>query len=83
MPGKFLTYFAQKDMLLTLGTHVINKAFSKIEILSQYCVVDYPSLLCRLHAEKHSLTIVKLVQNTRSFPVLSTGRISETQLKLE
>lgn len=80
---KFLSHLAQKDILLTLGTHVISKAFVKIKIRSCCCVVGYSTLLWRLHAENHSLTVTKLVQLTRASWVLSTGRCAGTQLKLE
>lgn len=83
MPCKFLSHLAQKDILLTLGTCVISKAFVKIKIWSYCCVVGCSALLCRLYDENHSLTVVKPVQLTRAFPVLSTGHTAGTQLKLE
>ena len=82
-PCKFLSHLAQKDILLTLGTHFISKAFVKIKIWSYCCVAGCSTLLCRLYVENHSLTIVKLVQLAWAFPVLSTGHTAGTQLKLE
>lgn len=80
---KFLSHLAQKDILLTLGTHIISKAFVKIKIWSCCCVVGYSTLLWRLHAENHSLTVTKLVQLARASPDLSTGCCAGIQLKLE
>lgn len=54
---KLLSHLAQKDILLTLGTHVISKAFVQIKIWSCCCVVGYSTLLWRWHAENHSLTV--------------------------
>lgn len=83
MPCKFLSHLAQTAILLTLGTHVISKAFVKIKIWSCCCVVGYSTLLWRLHAENHSLTVTKLVQLSRASPVISTRCWAGTWLKLE
>lgn len=72
-----------KQNLLTLGIHVISKAFWKIKIGSYCCGVGCSALGCRLYAENHSLTIAKLVQLARAFSVLITGCAAGTQLKLE
>lgn len=72
-----------KQNLLTLGIHVISKAFWKIKIGSYCCGVGCSALRCRLYAENHSLTIAKLVQLARAFSVLITGCAAGTQLKLE
>lgn len=83
MPCKFLSHLPQKGISLTLGTHIISKAFVKLKIRSYCCVVGCSALLCRLYAENHSPTITKLVQFARAFPVVSTGHTAGTQLKLE
>lgn len=83
MPCKFLSHLAQKDILLTLGTHVISKIFVRIKIWSCCCVVGFSTLLWRSHVENHSLTVTKLVQLARASPVLSTGCCAGTRLKLE